>query len=119
MYRRTTRFKMKSFQTHSFLFFIMMVMLIQEWKAIEQDQTVRAAMLKSDLKSIFCAGIDFKEFMKGPQRYFLTRQKVRHMTASYSRTVKVLTLFFLWPLICNIQNLALASTGGLFVRCSM
>ncbi|KAF9951654.1 dodecenoyl-CoA isomerase [Mortierella alpina] len=43
--------------------------LIKEWKAIEQDKTVRAAMLKSDLKSIFCAGIDFKEFMKGPQSF--------------------------------------------------
>ncbi|KAF9927179.1 dodecenoyl-CoA isomerase [Mortierella alpina] len=43
--------------------------LIKEWKAMEQDQTVRAAMLKSDLKSIFCAGIDFKEFMKGPQSF--------------------------------------------------
>lgn len=35
---------------------------------MEQDQSVRAVMLRSDLKSIFCAGIDFSEFMKGPER---------------------------------------------------
>ncbi|KAG0379648.1 dodecenoyl-CoA isomerase, partial [Mortierella sp. AD032] len=44
-------------------------LLIKEWKAIEQDQSVRAVMLKSDLKSIFCAGIDFSEFMKGPESF--------------------------------------------------
>lgn len=35
---------------------------------MEQDQSLRAVVLKSDLKSIFCAGIDFKEFLKGPER---------------------------------------------------
>ncbi|KAG0295708.1 dodecenoyl-CoA isomerase [Linnemannia gamsii] len=44
-------------------------LMIKEWKTMEQDQSVRAVMLKSDLKSIFCAGIDFNEFMKGPESF--------------------------------------------------
>ncbi|KAF9920164.1 dodecenoyl-CoA isomerase [Linnemannia zychae] len=44
-------------------------LLIKEWKIMEQDQSVRAVMLKSDLKSIFCAGIEFSEFMKGPESF--------------------------------------------------
>ncbi|KAF9191718.1 dodecenoyl-CoA isomerase [Haplosporangium sp. Z 11] len=44
-------------------------LLIKEWKEMEQDQSIRAVMLKSDLKSIFCAGIDFKEFLKGPESF--------------------------------------------------
>ncbi|GJJ77099.1 hypothetical protein EMPS_09458 [Entomortierella parvispora] len=43
--------------------------LIKEWKTMEQDQSIRAVILKSDLKSIFCAGIDFKEFLKGPESF--------------------------------------------------
>lgn len=35
---------------------------------MEKDQSIHAVILKSDLKSIFCAGIDFKEFLKGPER---------------------------------------------------
>jgi len=35
---------------------------------MEKDQSIRAVLLKSDLKSIFCAGIDFNEFLKGPER---------------------------------------------------
>ncbi|KAF9145948.1 dodecenoyl-CoA isomerase [Mortierella sp. GBA39] len=44
-------------------------LMVEEWKAMEQDQSVRAVMLKSDLKSIFCAGIEFGEFMKGPESF--------------------------------------------------
>ncbi|KAF9912402.1 dodecenoyl-CoA isomerase [Linnemannia zychae] len=44
-------------------------LLIKEWKTMEQDQSIRAVILKSDLKSIFCAGIDFSEFMKGPESF--------------------------------------------------
>ncbi|KAF8949397.1 dodecenoyl-CoA isomerase [Haplosporangium gracile] len=44
-------------------------LMIKEWKAMEQDQSVRAVILRSDLKSIFCAGIDFSEFMKGPESF--------------------------------------------------
>ncbi|KAF8937605.1 ClpP/crotonase-like domain-containing protein [Dissophora ornata] len=44
-------------------------LMIKEWRAMEQDQSIRAAMLKSDLKSIFCAGIDFNEFLKGPESF--------------------------------------------------
>ncbi|KAF9586390.1 dodecenoyl-CoA isomerase [Lunasporangiospora selenospora] len=44
---------------------------------MEEDQTIRAAVLKSDLKSIFCAGIDFSEFMKGPESF-----------AAYWRTIR-------------------------------
>lgn len=36
---------------------------------MEQDPSIRAAMLKSDHKAIFCAGIDFQEFLKGPERF--------------------------------------------------
>lgn len=36
---------------------------------MEQDQSIRAVILKSDLKSIFCAGIDFQEFLNGPERF--------------------------------------------------
>ncbi|KAF9914020.1 hypothetical protein BX616_009126 [Lobosporangium transversale] len=53
--------------------------LIKEWETMEQDPSIRAAMLKSDLKSIFCAGIDFKEFLKGPEsfsNYWRTVRKV-------------------------------------------
>ncbi|KAF9356203.1 dodecenoyl-CoA isomerase [Mortierella sp. AD094] len=52
-------------------------LFLKEWKAMEQDQSIRAAMLKSDLKSIFCAGIDFKEFMQGPESF-----------ANYWRTIR-------------------------------
>lgn len=44
-------------------------LMIKEWKAMEKDQSIRAVMLKSDLKSIFCAGIDFQEFLKGPESF--------------------------------------------------
>ncbi|KAG0259153.1 dodecenoyl-CoA isomerase [Mortierella polycephala] len=44
-------------------------LLVKEWKVMEQDQSIRAVMLKSDLKSIFCAGIDFKEFLNGPESF--------------------------------------------------
>ncbi|KAF9995111.1 dodecenoyl-CoA isomerase [Modicella reniformis] len=44
-------------------------LMIKEWKAMEHDQSIRAVMLKSDLKSIFCAGIDFQEFLKGPESF--------------------------------------------------
>ncbi|KAG0309692.1 dodecenoyl-CoA isomerase [Dissophora globulifera] len=44
-------------------------LLIKEWAAIEQDQSIRAVMLKSDHKSIFCAGIDFREFLKGSESF--------------------------------------------------
>lgn len=36
---------------------------------MEQDPSTRAVMLKSDHKAIFCAGIDFQEFLKGPERF--------------------------------------------------
>jgi len=36
---------------------------------MEQDPSIRAVMLKSDHKVIFCAGIDFQEFLKGPERF--------------------------------------------------
>ncbi|KAG0212840.1 dodecenoyl-CoA isomerase [Mortierella sp. GBA30] len=52
-------------------------LLVKEWNAMEQDQSIRAAMLKSDLKSIFCAGIDFSEFLKGPESF-----------ANYWRTIR-------------------------------
>ncbi|KAF8965164.1 dodecenoyl-CoA isomerase [Entomortierella lignicola] len=52
-------------------------LFLKEWKAMEQDQSVRAAVLKSDHKSIFCAGIDFKEFLQGPESF-----------ANYWRTIR-------------------------------
>ncbi|KAG0270955.1 dodecenoyl-CoA isomerase [Linnemannia exigua] len=54
-------------------------LLIKEWKAIEQDQSIRAVMLKSDLKSIFCAGIDFSEFMKGPESFGAYWRSIREV----------------------------------------
>ncbi|KAF9380069.1 dodecenoyl-CoA isomerase [Podila verticillata] len=53
--------------------------LIQEWKTMEQDQSLRAVVLKSDLKSIFCAGIDFKEFLKGPESFGEYWRTIRHV----------------------------------------
>ncbi|KAG0083496.1 dodecenoyl-CoA isomerase [Podila epicladia] len=53
--------------------------LIQEWKTMEQDQSLRAVVLKSDLKSIFCAGIDFKEFLKGPESFGNYWRTIRHV----------------------------------------
>ncbi|KAG0259663.1 dodecenoyl-CoA isomerase [Actinomortierella ambigua] len=43
--------------------------MVEKWKSIEKDESVRAVLLKSDLKSIFCAGIDFKEFMQGKEHF--------------------------------------------------
>ncbi|KAF9111952.1 dodecenoyl-CoA isomerase [Mortierella sp. AM989] len=54
-------------------------LLLKEWKAMEQDQSIRAAVLKSDLKSIFCAGIDFKEFLKGPDSFANYWRTIRHV----------------------------------------
>ncbi|KAI1320837.1 dodecenoyl-CoA isomerase [Mortierella claussenii] len=54
-------------------------LLIKEWKAMEQDQTIRAAMLTSDQKAIFCAGIDFKEFLKGPESFGNYWRTIRHV----------------------------------------
>ncbi|KAF9427408.1 dodecenoyl-CoA isomerase [Podila epigama] len=54
-------------------------LMIQEWKAMEQDKSIRSVMLKSDLKSIFCAGIDFKEFLKGPESFGNYWRTIRHV----------------------------------------
>ncbi|KAK3815044.1 MAG: ClpP/crotonase-like domain-containing protein [Benniella sp.] len=54
-------------------------LMVKEWKAMEQDPSIRAVMLKSDHKAIFCAGIDFQEFLKGPEsfgNYWRTIRKV-------------------------------------------
>lgn len=54
-------------------------LLIKEWKAMEQDQSIRAVVLKSDLRSIFCAGIDFAEFMKGPESFGAFWRSIRQV----------------------------------------
>ncbi|KAG0366456.1 dodecenoyl-CoA isomerase [Gamsiella multidivaricata] len=54
-------------------------LMLTEWKAMEQDPSIRAVMLKSDLKSIFCAGIDFKEFLKGPESFAEYWRSIRHI----------------------------------------
>ncbi|KAG0228506.1 dodecenoyl-CoA isomerase [Actinomortierella wolfii] len=53
--------------------------MVEKWKAIESDDSVRAVLLKSDLKSIFCAGIDFKEFMQGKDHFAQYWMKIREV----------------------------------------
>ncbi|KAF9434753.1 dodecenoyl-CoA isomerase [Entomortierella beljakovae] len=54
-------------------------LFLKEWKAMEQDQSYRAVMLKGDHKSIFCAGIDFNEFLKGPESFGDYWRTIRHV----------------------------------------
>ncbi|KAF9098581.1 dodecenoyl-CoA isomerase [Mortierella sp. AD031] len=54
-------------------------LMLREWKTMEKDQSIRAVVLKSDLKSIFCAGIDFNEFMKGPDSFAAYWRSIREV----------------------------------------